>query len=75
MEDREMAMNEPWLKGKWNELKGKIKEEWGELTDDDLDEIEGRRDQMVGSIQQRYGKSRAEAENELDDWERRVGLR
>ena len=68
-------MNEPWMKGKWNELKGKVQEEWGELTNDDLDRIEGERDQLVGKIQQRYGKARHEAEQELDDFERQHGLR
>lgn len=67
-------MNEPYLKGKWNEFKGKIKEEWGDLTDDDLEEAEGRRDQLLGKIQQRYGKARNEAEHELFKWEERHGL-
>lgn len=68
-------MNTPWFKGKWKEMTGKIKEEWGELTDDDLTEAEGERDQLIGKIQQRYGKSRHEAEQELDSWEERHGLR
>lgn len=68
-------MNTPWLKGKWTELKGKVKEEWGDLTDDDLTEVEGERDQFLGKLQQRYGKSRMEAEQELDEWERRHDLR
>jgi uncharacterized protein YjbJ (UPF0337 family) len=66
---------EPKFKGKWNELKGKVKTKWGELTDDDLDKIEGERDQLVGLIQQRYGKARDEAEREISTWERSVGLR
>ncbi len=49
-------MNGPTLKGKWSELKGRVKEKWGELTDDDLARIEGRRDQLIGLIRQRYGK-------------------
>lgn len=69
------TMNEPYLKGKWNEFKGKIQEEWGELTNDDLDQIEGERDQLVGKIQQHYGKSRQQALEELEDWEDRHGLR
>ncbi|QDU69384.1 CsbD family protein [Engelhardtia mirabilis] len=67
--------NQPWLKGKWNEYKGKAKEQWGDLTNDDLDKIEGRRDQLVGAIQQRYGRQREEAEKELSSWEKRHGLR
>lgn len=70
-----VVVNEPWLKGKWNEYKGKVKEQWGKLTDDELDKIEGRRDQLVGLIQQRYGKVRSEAERELDAWERQHNLR
>lgn len=68
-------MNEPWLKGQWNQFKGKIKEQWGKLTDDDLDRAEGRRDQLLGRLQERYGESRAWAERELDAWEERHGLR
>ena len=69
------VMNEPWLKGKWNEVKGHAKEQWGRLTDDDLDRIEGQRDQLVGQIQQSYGKTRHEVEKEVDSWEERHGLR
>lgn len=68
-------MNESYAKGKWNELKGKVKERWGDLTDDDLDRVEGRRDQLIGAIQQRYGKARDEAERELRRWEENNGLR
>lgn len=68
-------MNQPWIQGKWNEFKGRAKQRWGDLTDDDLSRVEGRRDQLLGLVQQRYGRSRAEAERELDDWERSLGLR
>jgi uncharacterized protein YjbJ (UPF0337 family) len=68
-------MNEPWLKGKWNEYRGKVREQWGDLTDDDLDRVKGQREQLVGRIQQRYGKARDEAERELAAWESRNGLR
>lgn len=61
-------MNSEELKGKWNQLKGKAKVKWGELTDDDLDVVEGERDQLVGKIQERYGKSKEEAEREVDSW-------
>jgi uncharacterized protein YjbJ (UPF0337 family) len=63
-------MNEDTIKGNWLELKGKVKEKWGELTDDDLDQIAGNRDQLLGRIQQRHGRSREEAEAELNDWHR-----
>lgn len=72
---RETAFNESTLKGKWNELKGDIKVRWGKLTDDDLDVIEGRRDQLIGKIQQAYGRARHEVEQELEEWEGERGLR
>ena len=68
-------MADPLLKGQWNELKGRVKERWGELTNDDLDRIEGRRDQLVGAIQQQYGRSRDEVEREVERWESEQGLR
>ena len=57
------------LKGSWNQTKGAVKEQWGKLTDDDLLEIEGRRDQLVGKIQTRYGISREQAEAQVSTWE------
>ena len=68
-------MADPLLKGQWNELKGRVKERWGELTNDELDRIEGRRDQLVGAIQQQYGRSRDEVEREVERWESEQGLR
>jgi len=56
------------LKGKWKEYKGKAQTQWGKLTDDDLDVVEGRRDELAGKIQARYGKTRDEAEKEIDTW-------
>jgi uncharacterized protein YjbJ (UPF0337 family) len=70
----EAAMADLYLKGQWNELKGRVKEQWGELTDDELDRIEGRRDQLIGAIQQHYGRARRDAEEEVEMWERREGL-
>ncbi|MDR6296183.1 CsbD family protein [Pantoea dispersa] len=55
--------------GNWKQFKGKFKEKWGKLTDDDLTVIEGKRDQLVGKIQERYGYAKDEAERELKDWE------
>jgi len=69
------TLNEPWLKGKWNELKGRVKEKWGKLTDDDLDKVEGKRDKLLGLIQQRYGESRDKVEQQLEKWEKDQGLR
>ena len=57
------------IKGSWNQTKGAIKEQWGKLTDDDLMEIQGRRDQLIGKIQTRYGISQAEAEAQVSGWE------
>lgn len=64
-------MNEDRMKGNWNQVKGKIKEQWGNLTDDDLDVIAGRRDQLYGRIQERHGLARDEAEKQVKDFERR----
>lgn len=58
------------FKGNWNQTKGAVKEEWGKLTDDDLLAIEGRRDQLVGKIQARYGISKEEAELQVGTWEK-----
>src|SRR5690242_7721953 len=59
------------VKGSWNQTKGAVKEQWGKLTDDDLLEIEGRRDQLVGKIQTRYGISKEEAEAQVGTWEQK----
>ena len=56
------------LEGKWKQLKGRVQEEWGDLTDDDLDMINGSRTRLEGKIQERYGRTRAEARAEIDDW-------
>ncbi|AJC21394.1 MULTISPECIES: CsbD family protein [Pandoraea] len=61
-------MNSDLIKGKWNQLKGEAKKQWGNLTDDDLLKIEGNRDKFVGVIQERYGKAKADAEREVDTW-------
>jgi uncharacterized protein YjbJ (UPF0337 family) len=61
-------MNEDIFKGKWNQLKGKVKQQWGELTDDDLDRISGKRDEVLGLMQERYGWERSKAESELDNF-------
>ncbi len=59
------------IKGSWNQTKGAVKEQWGKLTDDDLLEIEGRRDQLVGKIQTRYGITREQAEAQVSSWEQK----
>jgi uncharacterized protein YjbJ (UPF0337 family) len=59
-------MNRDILEGKWKQVLGEIKETWGELTDDELDQIGGRYDKLIGKLQEKYGYSREEAEEELD---------
>lgn len=63
--------NTAWekIKGSWTQTKGAVKEQWGKLTDDDLMEIQGRRDQLVGKIQTRYGISQEQAEAQVSGWE------
>ncbi len=57
-------MNEDILKGKWSELKGEIKKQWGELTDNDLMVISGEREKLIGALQTKYGYSKDKAEEE-----------
>jgi uncharacterized protein YjbJ (UPF0337 family) len=61
-------MNTDILEGKWKQLRGEIRETWGELTDDELDQIAGKRDKLAGSLQEKYGWSRDEAERQIDDF-------
>ncbi|KRD72543.1 CsbD family protein [Ensifer sp. ENS10] len=56
------------VEGNWKQVKGMIKEQWGRLTDDDLDEIAGRRDQLEGKIQERYGIEKDRVRQDIDDW-------
>ena len=65
-------MNWDQIKGKWTQYKGKARERWGDLTDDDLDRAAGNRDQLVGKIQERYGIAKEEAQRQVDDWTRRA---
>jgi uncharacterized protein YjbJ (UPF0337 family) len=64
-------MNNDRIQGRWRQIKGKVKEQWGKLTDDDLDVIAGRREQLLGRIQQRHGIARDEADRQVRDWEGR----
>ena len=56
------------VEGNWKQLKGNVKEKWGRLTDDDLDVIAGKRDQLEGKIQERYGIARDQVRKDIDDW-------
>lgn len=61
-------MNWNRVEGNWKQLKGSVKEQWGRLTDDDIDVIAGQREQLAGRIQEAYGVARDEAERQIDDW-------
>ncbi len=63
-------MNWDIVKGNWKQMKGSAKAHWGKLTDDDLDVIEGNRDQLAGKIQEKYGVSKDEAERQINDFEK-----
>jgi uncharacterized protein YjbJ (UPF0337 family) len=60
-------MNEDILKGQWKQIRGQVKQWWGMLTDDDLDKINGRRDQLIGKLQERYGYSKEQAVRQIDE--------
>jgi uncharacterized protein YjbJ (UPF0337 family) len=69
-------MNENILEGKWKQLRGEIRQRWGELTDDEVDQIAGKRDKLAGILQERYGYTQLEAEQQIDDflaeWDEKV---
>jgi uncharacterized protein YjbJ (UPF0337 family) len=61
-------MNHDQLKGDWKQLAGKVKSKWGKLTDDDMTVLEGKREELAGRIQERYGCAKEQAEKELADF-------
>ena len=63
-------MNWDRVEGNWKQFKGKTREKWGELTDSDLERIAGKKDQLVGCIQERYGIKKEEAQKQVDEWVR-----
>ena len=65
-------MNWDQLEGKWKQFSGSARERWGKLTDDDLDAIRGRREILVGRLQERYGMAREQADREADEWSRQL---
>ena len=65
-------MNWDRIQGNWAQVTGKVKSEWGKLTDDDLTVVAGHRDQLAGKIQERYGIARDDAEKQLAAWERKA---
>ena len=64
-------MNSDRMEGAWHQLRGKVKEQWGKLTDDDIKQLEGKGDQLAGKLQQRYGISKEEAEKQAKDFRSR----
>lgn len=62
-------MNEDTIEGNWKQLSGKIKQQWGKLTDDDLDVIDGKRTELEGKLQEKYGMTREEAEERVREFE------
>jgi len=65
-------MNWDRVEGNWKQFRGRIQEQWGKLTNDDLDEIEGRRDQLAGRLQEAYGITKDEAEKRISQWEKNL---
>jgi uncharacterized protein YjbJ (UPF0337 family) len=65
-------MNWDRVEGNWKQFKGKAQQQWGNLTNDDLDVMEGKRQELSGKIQERYGVAKDEAERQIDDWLKRV---
>lgn len=65
-------MNWDIVQGKWKQLRGAAKDNWGKLTDDDLDQAEGHRDKLIGKVQEKYGIARDEAEKQVDAWTARM---
>ncbi len=61
-------MNSDQIEGNWKQFSGKVKEKWGKLTDDDLTQVAGKRDQLLGKIQERYGIKKEEAQKQLDEF-------
>jgi uncharacterized protein YjbJ (UPF0337 family) len=70
--DRSTHMNWEQIQGNWKQISGKLRETWGRLTDDDFDRIAGKRDQLIGAIQQRYGIAKEEAEKQVRRFEETI---
>jgi len=61
-------MNWDTVKGQWKQIKGQVKSKWGKLTDDDLTQIDGKKDELIGRLQERYGYAKDQAEKETDEF-------
>jgi uncharacterized protein YjbJ (UPF0337 family) len=68
-------MNRDTLKGQWMQLKGKVRQQWGKLTDDEIDQMQGNAEMLIGKLQERYGYQRERAEQEIDRWLAEQGQR
>jgi uncharacterized protein YjbJ (UPF0337 family) len=68
IDEEESPMNRDIFKGQWMQLQGKVRQQWGKLTDDEVDEMRGDAEMLIGKIQERYGRSRDEAEREVSRW-------
>lgn len=66
-------MNWDRIEGNWKQFRGKVQQQWGKLTDNDLNYVEGRRVELVGEIQERYGIAKDEAEKQVDRWMTNIG--
>ena len=64
----EIAMNWDQIQGNWTKAKGKLRQQWGKLTDDDITLIDGKREELLGRLQERYGYQKEQAEKEIDSW-------
>ena len=61
-------MNKDIIQGNWKQLKGQVQQQWAKLTDDDLDMVEGQRQELIGRVQERYGLAREQAERDVDNF-------
>jgi uncharacterized protein YjbJ (UPF0337 family) len=68
-------MNWDQIEGKWKQYKGMVREKWGSLTDDDIEWISGKRDRLVGKIQERYGRAKEVVEKQVDEWRRHLSAK
>lgn len=65
-------MNQDRIESQWDQLKGRVREQWSRLTDDDVGEIHGKRERLLGKLQEKYGESRDKAEEMIRDFERKI---
>jgi uncharacterized protein YjbJ (UPF0337 family) len=61
-------MTDEMFKGKWHQIKGKVQEQWGELTDDDVDKMNGKSEQLIGKLQEKYGYTKAQAQQQVAEF-------